>query len=35
MLGGYFKLCFIMVKVDNLNANLGGYFELSFIGRDG
>jgi hypothetical protein len=31
MLGGYFKLCFIIAKVDNLDANLGGYFELSFV----
>ena len=31
MLGGYFKLCFIMDKMGNLDANLGGYFELSFV----
>jgi hypothetical protein len=31
MLGGYFKLYFIMAKVGNLDANLRGYFELSFV----
>jgi hypothetical protein len=31
MLGGYFKLCFIIAKVSNLDVNLGGYFELSFV----
>ena len=31
MLGGYFKLCFIMAKVGNLDSNLVGYLELFFI----
>ena len=31
MLWDYFKLCFIIIKVSNLDANLGGYFELPFI----
>jgi hypothetical protein len=31
MSGGYFKLCLIITKVGNLDANLGGYFELPFV----
>jgi beta-xylosidase len=34
MLGGYFKLCFIVTNVDNLDANLEDYFELFFIMAD-
>jgi hypothetical protein len=28
MLGGYFRLYFIIANVGNLDAKLGGYFEL-------
>jgi len=34
MLGGYFKLYFIMAKVDIVDPNLGDYFELFLMMAD-
>jgi hypothetical protein len=35
MLGGYFKLCFIIAEVGNVDTNLEGYFKLFNNGRCG